>query len=502
MSRFRWFLAVTLLGGHALPAVAQDWVAQVKSAPQDYRERVIRLEGDVVELRGATPISIQGLYRLVDASDPTGVLLRTTSLPETSGPFKIRARLSPELLFEGALLLEEIERAEPFQPLHYVPGILTIIGLALTVVFGVFHARARKNARHQHLAPPMWLIPTETEGEAAGAGTAAEGGALPAVRFNYRLQYVAEERSAALDRAKRRTLGGMAGASMMMALGFSWWMVSRAEASDRPTFVLLTPEVRAEKVLAGGDSLPLAADDSATVPLAMGTGPARPPASRPETPTTPRPRATTAAPGRDTATTAQNSATVPPPPPATQVRTQRVQPQPLPPPAPIPVTRTADTSEVAQDSIRTVQVPVQRPVVTPRVTPPPAAAPPPPPPPDPAVERAAAARVLTTGGAQLVAAINAGQLDRVSSLYLPTGDRAWLTRLLNHIRDTEPTAAQGSQSSATLTGDEAEAEFVVSMRWRGNFGVARNGDARFVAVARRSGETWRLVGVRLVQRFP
>jgi hypothetical protein len=147
---------------------------------------------------------------------------------------------------------------------------------------------------------------------------------------------------------------------------------------------------------------------------------------------------------------------------------------------------------------------VRRPAVTPTITPPPATPPPPPPPPppDPAVERAAAARALTSGGAQLVAAINAGQLDRVSSLYLPTGDRAWLTRLVNHIRDTEPTATHGGQAGATLMGDDAEAEFVVSMCWRGYFGVQRKGDARFVAVARRSGESWSLVGVRLVQRFP
>ena len=482
MSGFRLFLAATLVGGHALPAVAQDWVAEVKSAPQDYRERVIRLEGDVVELRGATPISAQGLYRLVDASDPTGVLLRTTLLPETSGPFKIRARLSTELLYEGALLLEEIDRSEPFQALHYLPGILTIIGLALTILFGVSHARARKHARHQHLAPPMWLIPTEAEGEKPGTGPPEGEAQVPAVRFNYRLQYVAEERSAALDRAKRRTLQGMAGASMMMVLGFSWWMVSRAEASDRPTFVLLTAQVPAEVAVAEGDSLEMVTDDSATVPLALGTSPTGPPATRSQPSASQRP----------------------PPPPASPVRTQRVQPQPLPPPAPIPVTRSADSATVARDSIRTVQTPVRRPAVTPTITPPPATPPPPPPPPppDPAVERAAAARALTSGGAQLVAAINAGQLDRVSSLYLPTGDRAWLTRLVNHIRDTEPTATHGGQAGATLMGDDAEAEFVVSMSWRGNFGVQRKGDARFVAVARRSGESWSLVGVRLVQRFP
>src|SRR5512139_821674 len=83
------------------PAWAQQQVARVKSAPQDYRGRPIELQGEVVEVQALSPRSRQGIYRLVDATDPAGVLVRTYDLPRTGGPFRVRVALSPELLLQG-----------------------------------------------------------------------------------------------------------------------------------------------------------------------------------------------------------------------------------------------------------------------------------------------------------------------------------------------------------------------------------------------------------------
>ncbi|HEX9165507.1 MAG TPA: hypothetical protein VF862_06325, partial [Gemmatimonadales bacterium] len=156
-------LTLLLVTGLASPAVGQEQVARVKSAPQDYRGRPIELQGEAVEVQALSPRSRQGVYRLVDASDPIGILIRTSDLPQTGGPFRVRASLSPEVLRQGQLLLDEGNRetirANP------LPLAVAVTGLGLVAVLwaGVVYVRARRRERMMHLAPPLWLIPAGSE---------------------------------------------------------------------------------------------------------------------------------------------------------------------------------------------------------------------------------------------------------------------------------------------------------------------------------------------------
>ena len=234
---------IGLLAGTAAPASGQEWITRVKSAPEDFRDKNFRLNGEVLEVRGATAISSQGMYRLADGSDPTGVLIRTTDLPQTSGPFEITVKLAPELLYEGSLLLDEVRRREPFSWQAVAPLVIAALGVLLLLLSAVRYGRARQRERHQHLAPPMWLIPTDTEGGTANPGVG--GAPLPAVRFNYRLQYIEQERSAALERTKRTSLRGVAGAGAITVASMAWFLIGVEEASGRPTFVLLGPVLEA-----------------------------------------------------------------------------------------------------------------------------------------------------------------------------------------------------------------------------------------------------------------
>ena len=120
-------LAIALILLVVPAALAQETISKVKLGPQDFRGKQIHLSGEVIEVRALSPRSERGVYRLVDGSDPTGILVRTDELPGSGGPFKVTARLSPELLSEGSLLLDEIDRDGARSPMMAIrparPGI-------------------------------------------------------------------------------------------------------------------------------------------------------------------------------------------------------------------------------------------------------------------------------------------------------------------------------------------------------------------------------------------
>lgn len=522
MYRFALILAALMTAGAPggllapPPALAQEQIARVKSSPYDYRDRVIRLAGEAVEVRGVTPVSTQGIYRLVDATDPAGVLIRTSSLPEISGPFTVRARLSEQFLFEGALLLEEIDRDDPFPALPWLPLVVLLGGLAFTSFFLVRFLNARKTERQLHLAPPMWLIPTDQEpgprSEHGEPGEAVKGQSDPGtpVKFNYRMQFVAEERSAQLDRLKRRSFRAMLGTLALSLAGAGWLVASRAETAGRPTFQLLTPET----VVAADTPSDLPADDTLAVPLVSPEPPPAPVvAARTPTPTREQPAVQQPA----TRTQARVPTTTPPPPPpaaaprpeaATPPRTPARLPERVGPGAQDSAGQQGRVVTLAPDTGRVVRV--TRPVQEPAATPPPAAPPPPPPPPpspparDPEAERRAAAEAIQDGVNQLVAAINGRQHDRVATLLPAGGNAQWRTRFLEHLVANETRVESVTIQPATLDAGAAgaSASVTLSLRWRANFGVQRSRDATLVAGARQTGGTWRFTGARLLASFP
>ena len=268
---------------------AQDQINRVKTAPQDFRDRQIRLEGEVVELRGISPRSGQGVYRVVDATDRVGVLIRTNDLPTNGGPFRIRARLSPELLFDGLLLLDELDRSAARLPLLPVAGTLGAVGLLAAVLALAGLVKTRRTQRHMRLAPPMWLIPT-------GADPRQEAPTGTEHRFNYHLQYIEEERSESLDRRQRGLIAALAVASSLGIAGTGWFALLSREDAARPSFVLIPPEMAglATDLRPGRDTvLPHRSDDtvrlgleppqqeSAAAPPPAPPPPPPPPAARP-----------------------------------------------------------------------------------------------------------------------------------------------------------------------------------------------------------------------------
>ncbi len=475
-----------LLAGTATPAAGQEWIARVKSAPQEFQDRNFRIDGEVLELRGATAVSRQGFYRLFDGSDPTGVLIRTTDLPETSGPFQVTVKLAPELLYEGSLLLDEVRRQEPFVWQAVAPLVIAALGIVLLLLYSLRYGRARQRERHQHLAPPMWLIPTEKEG---GTGSSDPGGGqLPAVRFNYRLQYIEQERSAAMERAKRTSLRGVAGAGAITLASMAWFLIGVEESTGQPTFVLLAPVFEAlgprpdsvsSEVPSDTATLTLAVPSAAGAPA--DTRPAPRPPARPAADPTPRSGLLAAA-RRDTSsqvTTGARQSTPVPATPAAQAPGQTpVQERPQSTATP------PSTTPVRPEPAREDTAPREAPR-------------------DLAADRAAAAGLIASARDRLVSAINSKQIDGIATLFSWTGNDGWKNRFLSHLRVNESSAGPGALEEVVLgEGGVADASFGVTVRWRANFGVERRKVARFTGTVRRIGSEWRLTGIRLLQQFP
>lgn len=458
-------------------ARAQDNIATIKTAPQDYRGRQIRLEGEVIELRALSPRSTRGIYRLVDESDQRGLLIRSDDLPETGGPFRIRARLSPELLLDGTLLLEELERDRARSPMLFVAGLIGGGGLVMALAALGLFVRARREERHLHLGPPMWLIPTGKD--QPGEVPEAQG---PEVRFNYRLQYIEEERSSQLERRKRQLLGALAVAGGIGAAGSGWFTVLQRDDAARPSFVLLTAN--------GGTA----------------TGPAGPSETRPDDTL----RLGIVPPAESVATRPERVALAPPPPPpaaASPTQTPRTA-----------VVRPADTARrqqavpspaPARDTARPVAADSPPPVVTP---PPPAPPPPPPaeeprsappPAPDPEVLRRGAATELGSGLQRLIGAINGRQMGVAAGLYSPAPAEARRReRFLDFVREFSPKVTVQRSDPPTLTETSAEAAVTLLFEWRGDFGVDRRKAVRWSTLARREGDRWVFAGARLLENLP
>jgi hypothetical protein len=342
----------------------------------------------------------------------------------------VTARLSPELLSEGSLLLDEVDRDGAGSAMNAIAAIVALLGLGGAIAAVGLYSRVRRDERHMRLGPPMWLIPT-------GMHEKPEPATGTNVRFNYHLQYIEEERSDALDKRKRQLLGMLAVAGGIGAAGAGWFVMLQREELSRPSFVLMTPDV------AQATPSPVDTTSHPDDTLRVGINP-EPPAAPPppssvavEPPPDPaeapvrglsrrdsirlglvdRPRDTTRteAPGRglsrrdstrlglldrprDTAKTVV----------AARDTMTRIQPPPAPPPAPPP--------------------PPPTPVETPRDTAPT------PPKADPEASKAAATRSLTRGIEQFAAAVTARELGSVSTMF-SAADAKRRDKFVNFLRD-------------------------------------------------------------------
>lgn len=455
-------LAALLAVLSATPAAAQRSIAELKLSPADARGRTLVLEGEVVEVRALSPRSLQGFYRLLDGTDPLGVLVRTTDLPASGGPFRVEARLSQEVLRDGLLLLDESGRRDLRAWQWWSALAVAGIGLLALAAIATLYSRAARDERQRRLAPPLWLIPAEHDPAAP-----PQAGDLPPLA-QIDLGADEEERLEleALATRKRRVLR-WAGPGLVLAIAGTAWagVVWRAEAGQ-PSFVLLEP------VSTG--------TFSAAVPAAADT-PGLPP---------------TALPAPDAPT---EFAVLPAAPDSTRLRRPRRDSVPVavaptaPPPATAPA-REAEpvpTPAAPQPAVVTESpAPVERPEP---VRPEPVR-------PDPAALRRMAESELEGGISRFVAAVVGKQPASAATIYASSDSRR--ARFLEFLTQYQPEAAMLGADASTIGETSAEAVFRLSFRWRGDFGVARRKDARFIATARRAGDTWDFESIRLLENLP
>jgi hypothetical protein len=466
-----------LLAAAQVSGPTHSWITDIKANRVNLSGQDVRLEGEVVDVRSTSPSARRGFYRLTDASDPIGVLVRTERIPIDGGSFRLHAKVAVDQVVRGTLLLEEVERDRvDARPL--VPVISALAsGLVLAILLVLFR-RAVTEERQYAVAPPLWLLPDA--GPYGKPVAAADGSAgPPALKYEPELEEADRLRRLQLQHRKKSLMRAAVGSLAVTGLSAAWVITTRPVEGQVPAFIFIDsndPESRASRSQLASADTALTAAAAATIPvdsvaglraqLRIDSGPFSPPV------------------------------------------------RPLPPggaPASVATTRPVrpDSALARPDSGQTVTPPPP-----PAPTPAPAPAPPPPPPPpppevaapvrDPAADRARAQSVIQDAAGRLLAAINARKAGDVA-LLVPealAGDLGRRERFLKLIREFGPRASLAGVDEATMGDERGEAHIALAFSWRGDFGVDKKKSGRLLAYVRRDGDTWRFEGARLVDAVP
>lgn len=126
-----------------------------------------------------------------------------------------------------------------------------------------------------------------------------------------------------------------------------------------------------------------------------------------------------------------------------------------------------------------------------------------PPAPDPAAVRAKARESLSRGAerfAAAVAQVRSGSSGAYNAQVLASDAAA--RALLQFARDAKPTATVAQVGDVTVRDGVAQADAVLQLEWRGDFGVTRRGRVRVRLLARESAGDWRVSGVQPLEGTP
>lgn len=126
-----------------------------------------------------------------------------------------------------------------------------------------------------------------------------------------------------------------------------------------------------------------------------------------------------------------------------------------------------------------------------------------PPAPDPAAVRAKARESLSRGAerfAAAVAQVRSGSSGAYNAQVLASDAAA--RALLQFARDAKPTATVAQLGDVTVRDGVAQADAVLQLEWRGDFGVTRRGRVRVRLLARESAGDWRVSGVQPLEGAP
>lgn len=456
-----WMFAVLLasLQGPSLPV--HTWIADLKASPGTLAGREVLVEGDVVDIRTTSPTSRRGMYRVIDASDRTGVLVRSEHLPVDGGSFRVRARVTADSGAQAPLLLEELERdrtdARPLAPV-----LATVLSGVLFLLVAVLLGQLLRAERRHMVEPPLWLLPT------AGPYGKVGNGAPQAATLKYEPEFEEADRRKReqFRRRKRSLIVALIGSLVVTGTSAAWVLDTRTSAPQVPAFILVD----------AADGMPVRnpapatdsalRDQAATVPIDSAAPPRGPtriarvdstPSRRAPGPTIAKPSSTAVSAPADPIVTNPTPVPTPPPPPAPA-------PAPAPTPAPPPE-------------------PVRR---------------------NPEEERVRAENVLQEAVSGILSAINAKASSRLAAL-VPEGmadDPSRRERFMKLVRESAPKATGGAVTDRTFAEERAEARFTVTLVWRGDFGVERRKTGRFLVVARRQEAGWQFEGARLLDALP
>jgi hypothetical protein len=439
----------------------KSWIADLKAARATLGANEVRIEGDVVDIRSTSPAARAGFYRLIDASDPDGVLLRTDRLPRDGGALRVVARLSPRQLESGPLLFDEL-RQERLDRRPRAPLVLGGLSLLALVIVAVLLVRAAIAERRYKLSPPLWLLP---EAGPYGKALAAVPGASSAMlKYSPELEEVDRIQRERLRRHKRSLFRALLGSAGLSGLSGAWLLLTEPASAQVPAFIFIeandTPiPVAQPRADTAKPELSQALLDSLVLAL-------RRPSPDPRAEKTPGQRESARPPAAET--------------------TGTVRPESLPPMAPITL-----------------------PAFTPSPSPAPAPAPPPvrveePAPRDPEADRIAVSQILTQAAGRLVDAINSRRLDNVARL-LPeglAGDLGRRDRFMKLLKDYSPRATLGRIEGTAFADTAGEARFTIQFEWRGDFGVSFRKVGQFSGIVSRGRTDWRLEGARLLNAVP
>ncbi len=446
----------------AAPA-PRSWIADVKAKRATLGTAEVRIEGDVVDNRATSPTSRSGFYRLIDASDPEGVLIRSGRLPRDGGSLRVRARMASQQPPDGMLLLDEIHQ-DRLDARSAAPWIVGFLSLLSFLVLAVLLVRAAIAERRYKLTPPLWLLP---EAGPYGKSLALPSSQTPALKYSPELEEADRVQRDQLRKRKRNLFHAVVGSFGLTGSSLAWLMITQPASAQVPAFIFIEandrpipiPQSRASP----GDTMiaQAALDSLMQIVVQGGLRDSARRGSPGENPFQRKPVTGAAGSARTDsgATVAGPTMPLPPPPP----------PPPAPAPAPVP-------------------------------PPPPAEIPR-----DPEVERAAATEALGRAASRLVDAVNSRRMSDLASLVPEAlaGDLGRRERFMRMVRDYSPEASLSATEGITLAEDRAEARFTVQFSWRGDFGVRSRKAGRFLGTLHREARgEWRFDGARLLDAVP
>ncbi|MGQ0701725.1 MAG: hypothetical protein ACT4PM_01165 [Gemmatimonadales bacterium] len=459
-----WSLLSAAVLLQSAPVTKQrSWIADLKAKREALGTAEVRLEGDVVDYRSTSPSARSGFYRIIDASDPEGLLIRTGRLPRDGGALKVRARKAPQQPADGMLLLDEIEQTRLGQR-PALPIALVALSLASFVVLVVLLIKAALAERRYKLTPPLWLLPEAGPyGKTLALPTGQSGGGGPVpLKYSPELEEADEAQRDQLRKRKRNLFQAVLGSFGFSGASAAWVLVTQPAVAQVPAFIFIEAEDSPVPVArqTGPDTALVQATLDSLLRLMASNPPAVPTGLR-----------------RDTAGRAASPVENP---------FQAANRTPV---------ISAPVGESVQPPVASLPAPVPAPPPAPEPSPPPR---------DPEAERAMAAEAVGQAAGRLVQAINGRQAVEVARL-MPEGIAGDLERrekFMKLVREYSPRATLGALEGTTLAGDRGEARFSVQFAWRGDFGVQRGKTGQFVGLLRRDPAGWRFEGARLLTAVP